>query len=91
MDKIIYTKLPIVKTDPIIELIKIVTSVMLYILYRKINSYSHCINNAQNYPLRYTKYYFCKFFKETFIQKYRYLLYQKCNNGFIYSNLHPQE
>lgn len=67
IDKIIYIKLFILKTDLTGELTKIVISIMFYGFYKNINPYLSYISNIEDNSSKYTKRYFCNFFEETFI------------------------
>lgn len=76
IDEIIYTKLLTLDTNPIGELIRILTSVMLYGLYKDINLHSTYMSNIQDSLSKYTKHYLCNFFEETFIQENGYPIYR---------------
>lgn len=52
INKVIYTELPIIEINLTGELIKIMTSVILHDLYRKIDHNLPCIINSQDSPLR---------------------------------------
>ncbi len=91
IDKVICAKLPTIKANPTYELVRIVISVMLHDLFKKINFNSHCMNNAQDGSSRYTKYYPCNFFEKTSIQENDYPLYWQYNNGSMHEIPHPQD
>lgn len=75
IDKVICAELPTLETNPIGELRRIVTSVMLYGPCGNINPHSPCMSNARDGPPKCTKRYFCNFFEETSIQENGYPLY----------------
>lgn len=67
INKVIFAKFLIIKTNLIGELIIIMTLVILYNLYRKINFYLFYMNNTWDGLLRYTKHYSYNFYKENFV------------------------
>lgn len=69
IDEIFYTKPLISEIDLNGKLIKIMTLVILYWSYGKINPHFLFINNARDSSLKCTKYYLYKFFKKIIIQK----------------------
>ena len=91
IDEVIYAKLPIIETDPTVELTQIVTSVILHGPYEKINLYSPCMSNAQDGFPRCIKHYPRNFFEKTSIQENGYSLYWQCNNGSTHEILYPQD
>lgn len=91
INKIIYTKLLIVKTNPIRDLTRTITLVLLYFPYNNINFYSSYIRNTQKGLPKCTNHYLRNFFKESSIQENSYLFYWQCNNSFTYAIPHPQD
>lgn len=75
INEVICAKLPAYETDPIGELTKIVTSVILHGPCGKINPNSPCMSNARDGLPKCTKHYPRSFLKETFIQENNYSLY----------------
>lgn len=67
IDEVIYIKLLIIETDLIGGFTKIMTLVMFYGLYRKINPNPPYINNTQDGFSKYIKHYLYSFFEETSI------------------------
>lgn len=75
IDKVIYAKLPIIESDSIKELTRIITSVILHNLCGNRNYYLFYTNNTKYDFLKYTKHYFRNFFKKTSILENSFLLY----------------
>lgn len=67
IDEVIYTKLFIIENNVIIELTKIITSVILHGLYGDINPNSLYISNAQDDFPKYIKHYSRNFLEKTSI------------------------
>lgn len=76
IDKIIYIIILIIKYNPVKELTRIVTSIMLYSLYGNINPYLFYISNTRDSLLKYIKRYLRNFLEETSIKEKNYLFYQ---------------